>query len=749
MFLRNVCFVLLALFFAIPVFAQDSLVFTETDTYRLHWTGAYDVALVDYEDVDGYIFLACDNPGLMVLLYDTWKPPYLAEFDFEARDDAWVEVEARATQEGEALLFALVEGNGLYTFEFDGETLTQTALFEEVTAGVDMHLAGDYLYIAEPDTGVTVVDVSDPENAALVATWDVLPEDHPVYAVSTHGDVAAVLHESTSSMKLSTLNISDPAAPTLLGTGTIPFASGDNMGAVAMDANTVMIGFDNRLATFSYTNADAPTMADQIALNNTSEIADIAFFNGYGYVAAGYGGLRVINATDPDEINQASVFDPPSSADAVCLDVQHPYVFMADEYDGFYNVYVANPGRPSGFARSRPTGEAVDILRDEDLAFILDKTAGLRLFDVEEIDAVVDVSFQSIPDLADMQFRTDSLLWILNEGANGLRTIEYSDPEFPVQETVSPLDGGRCMAFYSFFSYYGTSDAHLMVLDMVDPDTVTQATDEVLDNIPGVMQQFHGLLYMTLSDGNRGAGELQIWDIEESYYPFEIQSIQSTYGYFSDFDVIGSTLMLAEDRPNEDGWALLSADMNNPLEPVMLDTLLISGMGIPEKMSRMDNLLFVAAGPAGVQAIDVSDPNELRPAGHAEVRDYAYAAAVVDGEMIVADRDYLTTFTYDVTNGLVEETGADSPQRFQIDSAWPNPFNPSVQIGYSLPEAAGITITVHDLLGRLVHEQAFGTLQAGSHSFTWRAEAMPSGPYFITLTTSAGHKAMQRVVLLK
>ncbi|MBK7769600.1 MAG: M28 family peptidase [bacterium] len=53
-------------------------------------------------------------------------------------------------------------------------------------------------------------------------------------------------------------------------------------------------------------------------------------------------------------------------------------------------------------------------------------------------------------------------------------------------------------------------------------------------------------------------------------------------------------------------------------------------------------------------------------------------------------------------------------------SAAPNPFNPRVEISFSLREAANAArLAVYDLAGRQVRELAGGSLDAGAHAFTW------------------------------
>ena len=100
-------------------------------------------------------------------------------------------------------------------------------------------------------------------------------------------------------------------------------------------------------------------------------------------------------------------------------------------------------------------------------------------------------------------------------------------------------------------------------------------------------------------------------------------------------------------------------------------------------------------------------------------------------------------------------TGADSSATFAIEDhisdvpaqplvdrlgpAWPNPFNPSTTISYSLRRAGHIRLGIYDLRGRLVRLLVDGPQTAGEHDVSWQGRdrfgaAVPSGAYFARMT---------------
>ena len=60
------------------------------------------------------------------------------------------------------------------------------------------------------------------------------------------------------------------------------------------------------------------------------------------------------------------------------------------------------------------------------------------------------------------------------------------------------------------------------------------------------------------------------------------------------------------------------------------------------------------------------------------------------------------------------------PAQYRLGDSYPNPFNPAVVIPLDLAtDAAGVSLTVYDVLGRRVRQVWQGPLGAGTHRFTW------------------------------
>jgi hypothetical protein len=89
------------------------------------------------------------------------------------------------------------------------------------------------------------------------------------------------------------------------------------------------------------------------------------------------------------------------------------------------------------------------------------------------------------------------------------------------------------------------------------------------------------------------------------------------------------------------------------------------------------------------------------------------------------------------------------PEAFSLHPVYPNPFNPTTDIGFSLELAGPVSISVYDVTGRRVETILHNKFQnAGSYIINWNGSQFPSGIYFIHL--HAGKQiAKQKITLLK
>lgn len=88
------------------------------------------------------------------------------------------------------------------------------------------------------------------------------------------------------------------------------------------------------------------------------------------------------------------------------------------------------------------------------------------------------------------------------------------------------------------------------------------------------------------------------------------------------------------------------------------------------------------------------------------------------------------------------------PTSYALNQNFPNPFNPSTTIKYTLPHAIHVTLKIYDILGRVVAEPVNGMQEAGYKSVEFDAGDLPSGIYFYRLTAGT-FTDIKKMILLK
>ncbi|MBT4483096.1 MAG: T9SS type A sorting domain-containing protein, partial [Candidatus Latescibacteria bacterium] len=72
---------------------------------------------------------------------------------------------------------------------------------------------------------------------------------------------------------------------------------------------------------------------------------------------------------------------------------------------------------------------------------------------------------------------------------------------------------------------------------------------------------------------------------------------------------------------------------------------------------------------------------------------------------------------------------------FSLEKNFPNPFNPTTSIGFTLAEPGHVVLEVYNAAGQKVATLVNGFMNTGSHSAMWDASSLNSGVYFYTLRT--------------
>lgn len=84
----------------------------------------------------------------------------------------------------------------------------------------------------------------------------------------------------------------------------------------------------------------------------------------------------------------------------------------------------------------------------------------------------------------------------------------------------------------------------------------------------------------------------------------------------------------------------------------------------------------------------------------------------------------------------VAERPANIPEGYTLSQNFPNPFNPTTEIQFSIAKAGVTTLKIYDMLGKEVATLVNKHLPAGTHKFTFDASRLATGAYIYEMRSN-------------
>lgn len=97
---------------------------------------------------------------------------------------------------------------------------------------------------------------------------------------------------------------------------------------------------------------------------------------------------------------------------------------------------------------------------------------------------------------------------------------------------------------------------------------------------------------------------------------------------------------------------------------------------------------------------------------------------------------------------LVEGITELQPVQYTLEQNFPNPFNPSTTIRYTLPVSGRVLVRIYNILGQEVATLIDGNQDAGTHVVSFNASGLASGVYLYRVE-SGSFSSVKKMVLIK
>ena len=194
-------------------------------------------------------------------------------------------------------------------------------------------------------------------------------------------------------------------------------------------------------------------------------------------------------------------------------------------------------------------------------------------------------------------------------------------------------------------------------------------------------------------------------------------------------------------------------DVLDPVDPMTVNMTLAGNLMLDDATRR-----YASLAPSQQIFRVQSTDQEVTEAYEMDLYGYANQTLVLnlsgmrnDLTILGVDRNGMVVSTILVTG--TEEEGVELPTEFALHGNYPNPFNPSTQIQFDLPENAQVQVQIVDLLGRKVMVLPAQEMEAGANrSIELHATSLASGTYLYRLIATGAeqqHVKTGRMTLVK
>lgn len=130
------------------------------------------------------------------------------------------------------------------------------------------------------------------------------------------------------------------------------------------------------------------------------------------------------------------------------------------------------------------------------------------------------------------------------------------------------------------------------------------------------------------------------------------------------------------------------------------------------------------------------------------VSDVNMSVSLLPGEFKIYTTVKLPTPEAGIATSILEKDENEMPVDFNLDQNFPNPFNPSTTISFTIPSSGMVNLAVYNSIGELVKVLVNEQMAQGRYTTNFDASDLSSGIYFYRLV-SDGTVLSKKMILLK
>ena len=285
----------------------------------------------------------------------------------------------------------------------------------------DIHVNGNYVYIANGREGIKIIDVADKISPQEIASIDgnaqaVYVDNNYIYA-SADGDF--VVYNKGTRIPI--------------GSTPVPFAT-----QIYIEGNYAYV--TSLLGGLRIIDISDPTSPQELSYfnpDNQQPRTATVIVDDYAYLANANNGIWIINISDKNNPSEVGNFD----SLALDLAVSGNSLYVAKENEGVQLVSIADRENPVEVASSNTTGPAIRIAAQGGYAYVAEGLSGLQNFELNEQlnQNVISKEFGFLV-LPQAYLNLDNLDIEYTISKSGEEEIPSSELENPGQENPSETE---------------------------------------------------------------------------------------------------------------------------------------------------------------------------------------------------------------------------------------------------------------------------------------------------------------------
>ncbi len=413
----------------------------------------------------------------------------------------------------------------------------------------------------------------------------------------------------------------------------------------------------------------------------------------YVYAASASNGLVIYDVSNKNLPSRAGVYDTPDRA--LDIDVQGDYAFIADQNDGLIIINISDPTNPILAGSFDTPGSANGVFVQGNYAYVADGLSGLNIINItDKINPVSVGNYNTSGEAIDVVIKDNFAL--VADYAGGLQIINISNPVTPtlVGSYNATTKRARGVAFSGDFAYIADEINGVRIINISNPASPIQSG-----------------YFLTPSQG------------------YGIIAHQDTL-FEADYD--GGLMIIRNDLPLPVELESFSAKENK--SSVSLDwrtATELNNYGFEIEKKKQDKSNWLSIGFVAGNGNSNS------------TKQYNFVDRDISGssKLFYRLKQIDNNGAYKYSNEVEVKI---NPDNFSLAQNFPNPFNPSTKIKYTVPSVGTelmtfVQLKVYDILGNEVAVIVNKEQRAGFYEVEFNAgnpangNSLSSGVYIYQL----------------